>query len=1131
MCYDCRKTSKKGETDVTTMDGLRRLVTAFLMVALLWYPLALTLTAEALETEAAQSMDAPAETDEAPAEPAETVPQQIPDDIPSETVPQQIPDDVPPETTVAVVETTEATEAQTLPAETISEYTQAVQPVVAPLEDGIRAKTLVTIAQANAMPKGSTDITVQGTVVFVGFGQVVLQDGSGGMRVFFDEDTGAALGDVLLVTGSRVSGFYAEEWEKTGTEALPAVETALAEAPENLRILIKDAKLGAGCLIQGDADIALEGTLPEGAAAGDTVDVYGVVLDGRLYADKIVKEETGGTWDTWYRISAEEIRAADIVAVTVVQNGKAWALGAGETGLKAVPVRLGADTMESQDGGLGWSITREGQKLILRSDAGWLCAQDENDGLRIGGAPERWEIQDGYLCHSDTGRYLCLHQQTSWQTFMDHQGEAAGQTVVFWRSTPVSADPGTEEDRVLLGGRWKAYFGLLHAHTNLSDGFGDVEDAFAHAAQVDGLDFFAVTDHSDSFDNADAGTIGADGTGVSGKWARGKTAAAAVTDERFVGLFGYEMTWQEDRCLGHISTFNTPGWQTRDQEGYGSLQTYYEALASVPGSVSQFNHPGAFYGDFEDFSHRTPAADNAIQLLEVGGEGGFTAYPAYTRALDQGWHVAPSNSQNNHNGAWGDKSDVRTVVLAETLTEAGIFEAIRNYRVYATEDKDLTVFYQLNGQAMGSIMRSAADPRITVFLSDPTDTTVGTVVEVIVDKGKRAAQQTVQTDGETLNLSVPGGYGYYYLRITQPDGDIAVTAPVWMEDYADMGIDTFTADPGEAVQGKEVNLTLSLQNRETVNFTIDSLRFTLEELDGQGAAQPVVLRECLSPGVVHGADAFVYEFPFTWSGTGPVKIHACVTGTVEGETRTYEKELTLRYAPDLENLPIGNISDVRKAGNGEVFRIKGYVTAGNSNQYTTFPGTIYLQDNTGGIAVTAFPGGDIQIGCPLEVIGKRGQSGGNPVLQMIRYTLPQEDSHRYVPRTMSCAVAMNYDTHGGELLQVEGKVVSVTPTADGKGVSRFIVEDIRGERATVLIEDYIRSGAHGTNELASQVKLGRTVRAMGLGHLDENGVCVLRVRNCEEVVYVPPLPDASNPKTGDSSFLSGVLTLLYRIMG
>ena len=48
---------------------------------------------------------------------------------------------------------------------------------------------------------------------------------------------------------------------------------------------------------------------------------------------------------------------------------------------------------------------------------------------------------------------------------------------------------------------YQLYFGQLHAHTNISDGAGTVEEAFEHAAGVDNLDFLAVTDHSNSFDS------------------------------------------------------------------------------------------------------------------------------------------------------------------------------------------------------------------------------------------------------------------------------------------------------------------------------------------------------------------------------------------------------------------------------------------------------------------------------------------------------------------------------------------------------------------------------------------------------------------------------------------------------
>ena len=162
------------------------------------------------------------------------------------------------------------------------------------------------------------------------------------------------------------------------------------------------------------------------------------------------------------------------------------------------------------------------------------------------------------------------------------------------------------------------YFGSLHAHSSISDGAASIEDIFSTASQIPGLDFLAVTDHSDSFDTHLEGSIGSDGTTVSTGWASGKAAAAAVTSASFVGIYGYEMSWPANMQIGHISTFCTPGFQSWQQEAYnkynGALKNYYDALSSVPESISQFNHPGTQYGTFLDFEY-SEAADRAVALL------------------------------------------------------------------------------------------------------------------------------------------------------------------------------------------------------------------------------------------------------------------------------------------------------------------------------------------------------------------------------------------------------------------------------------------------------------------------------------------------------------------------------------
>ena len=908
---------------------------------------------------------------------------------------------------------------------------------------------------------------------------------------------------------------------------------------------------------------------------------------------------------------------------------------------------------------------------------------------------------------------------------------------------------------------WNLYFGQLHAHTDISNGAGSVEEAFQYASQVDGLDFFAVTDHSDSFDNADMGAIDADGADISADWAAGKQAAASVTNGDFVGLFGFEMTWPEDKQLGHISTFNTPGWQTRDQADFENvptaLENYYKALTSVPGSVSQFNHPDTVHGDFERFDHYSPQYDAVVSLLEVAGEDGVVDCGYYDRALDEGWHVAPTNNQNNHKGQWGDASEARTVVLAKSLTEEALYAAMKDRRVYATQDSDLAIYYELNGTVMGSIIPKSENAAVTVFLSDPTDEAIGSV-EVVTDGGAVLVSEYVETPSQVLELSASCGHSYYYLRITQPDGDVAVTAPVWMDGYDDIGIGSFTSDTLTPARDEEIGLTVELYNDEPVDFAVESLSLYADDK---------LVETVSKPGTVAAMDTLDYTFYYAHPELGVTEIRVEVTGSVNEEPRTYEDTLSLSFrvptqvkhisvddshdnsgtgklnrlaeiaaqnsisvkkfetelpkdsdillitapakpfdeefvekvrtfvenggtvilcgqadkghtsgemnklleamgatvrlnddaawdeennsgTPDAVSANVFNpggdltkslkpeqtytqragctvnpgngtwlvkgrdtthgidadtdgqdtgenavllaceelanggkvyvsgglfladdamkepdniwkpvsgnqriveallkieraaypelvtIGEMRSGKAGEVYHIRGWATSGTSHPGNTFSKTIYLQDDTGGVALVPFTKKekekDIEVGTPIEVVGRKEIRGGNVVLKIIDYEVQDEPLYNYTPETSSNKDAMDYDANGGRLMQVEGKVTEVTYTDDRKVVSRITLKDGNGDLAEILIEDNIVSGADWVNDLASRVKKGRTVRAIGILHLDSDGTPVLRVRNCDEVVYVPPVPvslgSRRNPRTGDLIWIAvGVMVL------
>lgn len=480
---------------------------------------------------------------------------------------------------------------------------------------------------------------------------------------------------------------------------------------------------------------------------------------------------------------------------------------------------------------------------------------------------------------------------------------------------------------------YNIYFGQLHAHTNLSDGIGEVEDAFSYARNNAKVDFLAITDHSNMFDNDLNYTLGGLISGkdpdkdFSGRWQRGHAAADAITtDGEFVGLYGFEMTWSASTgFFGHINTFNTPGFETRNNTYFttnspdaslNGLKRYYDRLTEVPGSLSQLNHPGTTFGDFLDFAFYDPKYDSFVKLVEVGnGEGPinssgyFPSYEYYTRALDKGWHVAPTNNQDNHLGKWGDANTGRTVVLAQALTRNDIYDAISNRRVYATEDNNLKIRYTVNGHPMGYIYPDDNAPtepmNFSVNLNDPDGNLSGGTVSVIVNGGYVAASTAIRTDASagavltrsesgddfTWDFQLPPNYSYYYIQVIEPNGLKAVTAPVWIGTVQKVGINKTTIDTTLPVKGEAATVTTTFYNNETTNLVINSITYSV---GGQTVMHDNSPNITVAPG-----GTGQYTFSFTPTKLGQYNLDVRVNATFNGTSKVFRDVLKLEVAdPD-----------------------------------------------------------------------------------------------------------------------------------------------------------------------------------------------------------------------------------------
>ncbi|MFL0267572.1 PxKF domain-containing protein [Candidatus Clostridium radicumherbarum] len=468
-----------------------------------------------------------------------------------------------------------------------------------------------------------------------------------------------------------------------------------------------------------------------------------------------------------------------------------------------------------------------------------------------------------------------------------------------------------------VGGE-KNYYGSIHAHTaENSDGQGTLAEADAYARDIGKYDYFILTDHSNSYDKAPAtdsvakiGNINNYNTDNQ-QWLNGKKAAADATTSTFLCDYGYEMTWSGGP--GHINTFNTSGFVSRNNTALNNktndagMQAYYQLLKNTPGSISQFNHPGPTFGNFSNFAYYDPQIDDKVNLIEVGngegavGSGGyFQSIDQYILALDKGWHLAPTNNGDNHKKGWGTSNTCATVVYTNDFTMAGIYQAMRDRSVWATENRDLDVTYHLsdgtNTFSMGAIL-NAPPPAINITVTAknkaPEKATSNIAsIELISGGGKVVDKKTYSAGSSdvtyTYSKNAPAA-GYYFAKITDNQGFVAVTAPIWLGSAPKVGITSVVNSAVMPVTTEPLSLTTTFFNNESTAATLKSISYTV---DGDTSANktytPVTSIATL------GSATHVFSYTPTTAGTKTVNISAVIT--VNGVDTTYTATSTMKVA-------------------------------------------------------------------------------------------------------------------------------------------------------------------------------------------------------------------------------------------
>ena len=129
--------------------------------------------------------------------------------------------------------------------------------------------------------------------------------------------------------------------------------------------------------------------------------------------------------------------------------------------------------------------------------------------------------------------------------------------------------------------------------------------------------------------------------------------------------------------------------------------------------------------------------------------------------------------------------------------------------------------------------------------------------------------------------------GYYFAIVTDNQGFVAVTAPIWLGSSAKVGITSVTNSSVMPVTTEALKLTTNFFNNESTSAKLKSISYTV---DGDSEAS-----KTFTPGTsIASSGVAAHEFSYTptTAGTKTVTINAVIT--VNGEDKTYTATSTMK---------------------------------------------------------------------------------------------------------------------------------------------------------------------------------------------------------------------------------------------
>lgn len=341
---------------------------------------------------------------------------------------------------------------------------------------------------------------------------------------------------------------------------------------------------------------------------------------------------------------------------------------------------------------------------------------------------------------------------------------------------------GTAYAQQNIGG-YNVYYGSLHNHTNVSDDAIQTPlQAYTYAKEVANLDFFGLSDHAHAITDEE--------------WKITQNNADQITENgKFVAFRGFE--WSHGN-YGHVTVVNASELTNRNEtEKFSDLVRWLEGNDAI----AFLNHPGRQNGGGHEFHNfKSTPSENIVGIELWNQSRPFTRY-YYTNGYDDtdgglgffeeaqinGWKIGASGSGDNHGATWGTRNSHRMAILAKELTRESLYQAMKERRFFTTIDKNIGLSFKINGAQMGSIIPTGSHQAV-IEITDG-DNEIFTKVKLFKN-GKLLTSWNPNTVSPILNYKISNSKNgdFYHVKISQQDGDEAISSPIYISSLITNGV-------------------------------------------------------------------------------------------------------------------------------------------------------------------------------------------------------------------------------------------------------------------------------------------------------------------------------------------------------